>query len=160
MQHEAKTTSHKDAGGKDVISFLKGQHKQIKGLFEDVISARGSERERIFTDLKKLMSAHEAAEEKIVHPAAKVALKDGDAEVAARLAEETEAKRTIAALEKLDVRSEEFEGKIRKLQGAVLAHASSEEKEEFDELATKLDASKLREMGAQVVAAEADAAKS
>jgi hemerythrin superfamily protein len=143
-----------------VISFLKGQHKQIKGLFEDVISARDSERERLFNDLKKLMSAHEAAEEKIVHPAAKTALKDGDAEVAARLAEETEAKRTIAALEKLDVRSDEFETKIRKLQGAVLAHASSEEKEEFDKLATKLDESKLQAMRTQVVAAEADASKS
>jgi hemerythrin superfamily protein len=157
MQQETKTTSGKGAGGKDVISFLKGQHKQIKSLFEDVIAARDSERERVFTDLKKLISAHEAAEEKIVHPAAKTALKDGDAEVGARVAEETEAKRAIAALAKLDVRSDAFESQIRKLQSAVLAHAASEEKEEFDKLATKLDESKLKEMGAQVVAVEANA---
>jgi len=151
---------HQDSkviGSKDVIGFLKGQHEQIKGLFENVVAARGAKREKIFVELKSLLSAHEAAEEKVVHPEAKQTLPGGPAEVAARVGEETEAKKALAALSQLDVSSDEFETKIRKLQGAVLAHAKSEEKEEFDKLADKLDEKKLKDMRKAVEAVEADA---
>ncbi len=103
------------------------------------------------------MSAHEAAEEKVVHPEAKHTIAGGDAEVAARVNEEREAKKALAALSELDVASDEFEAKIRKLQSAVLAHAKSEEKEEFDKLAGKLDERKLKEMRKAVEAVEAGA---
>jgi hemerythrin superfamily protein len=146
-------------GSTDVIDFLKSQHEQIKTMFEEVIAAKGPARERLFGNLQDLMTAHEAAEEKVVHPAAKRAIDGGAAEVAQRLAEEDEAKETLAALDKLDVNSREFEAKFRKLQSAVLKHAKSEEKEEFDELAGKLDEGKLMAMREQVVAAEADASK-
>jgi hemerythrin superfamily protein len=155
MAHGTRTN-----GSKDVIDFLKEQHEQIKGMFEDVISAKGPERERLFRNLQDLMLAHEAAEEKVVHPAAKRAIHGGDAEVAARLVEEQQAKKTLAALDELDVRSKEFEDRLRVLQSAVLRHAKSEEKEEFDKLANELDERKLKAMRAQVVAVEADAAKS
>jgi hemerythrin superfamily protein len=144
-------------GSKDVIGFLKAQHEQIKGLFEKVVAARGAEREKLFVQLKSLMSAHEAAEEKIVHPAAKGVIKDGPMEVAARESEEMEAKKALAALSRLDVSSDQFETKIRELQSAVLAHASSEEKEEFDKLTGKLDEGKLKEMRKAVEAVEAGA---
>jgi hemerythrin superfamily protein len=155
MNHGEKRSS----GGNDVIDFLKGQHEQIKGMFEDVIAAKGPAREKLFRSLQSLMTAHEAAEEKVVHPAAKRTIEGGAAEVAARLAEEAEAKKTLAALDKLDVRSAEFETTIKKLRGAVLRHAKSEEKEEFDQLAGELDANKLKAMREQVVAVEADASK-
>jgi hemerythrin superfamily protein len=151
---------HRDSkviGSKDVIGFLKGQHEQIKGLFENVVAARGAEREKIFFQLKSLLSAHEAAEEKVVHPAAKQTLPGGPAEVAARVGEETEAKKAVAALSQLDVSSDEFETKIRKLQSAVLAHAASEEKEEFDKLADELDEKELKDMRKAVESVEAGA---
>ncbi len=154
MNHPSKIS-----GSKDVIGFLKGQHEQIKEMFEEVIAAEGRERAKIFHDLRALMAAHEAGEAKVVHPAARLAITGGEAEVAARLAEENEAKKTLAALDALDVRSAEFETKIRKLQSAVLAHASAEEKEEFDKLAGELDEGKLKAMRELVVAAEADASK-
>jgi hemerythrin superfamily protein len=66
--------------------------------------------------------------------------------VAARLAEEKEAKRALSALEKLDVGSKEFESKFRTLRKAVLAHAHSEETKEFDKLAEKLDTTELEDM--------------
>jgi len=155
MNHGARINS-----SKDVIGFLKGQHHQIKGIFEEVIAATGSTREKIFHDLQALMSAHETAEEKVVHPTAKHILRGGPAEVAARLAEETEAKKTLAALDKLDVESPEFETKIRELQSAVLAHAKSEEKEEFDKLQVTLAPAKLKDMRKDVEAVEARATKS
>jgi hemerythrin superfamily protein len=145
----------KIVGSKDVIGFLKAQHHQIKGLFEEVVAARGAERAKSFLELKKLMTAHEAAEEKIVHPAAKSAIPGGPAEVAARVKEELEAKKALTQLSQLDPSSDEFEAEIRKLQSAVLAHASAEEKEEFDKLPGKIDESKLKEMRKAVEAVEA-----
>jgi hemerythrin superfamily protein len=152
MNHLPKVT-----GSKDVIGFLKAQHEQIKWLFEKVVAARGEAREALFAQLKSLLSVHEAAEERIVHPEAKRAIKDGPMEVAARTNEEKEAKKALAALGQLDVASDEFETKIRDLQSAVLAHADSEEKEEFDKLASKLDAGKLKDMREALEAVEAGA---
>jgi hemerythrin superfamily protein len=81
----------------------------------------------------------------------------GAAEVAARLKEENEAKKALSALEKLDVESTTFELRLRALQKAVLAHAESEETEEFDKLAEKLDESELEEMRDEAEEVEGDA---
>jgi hemerythrin superfamily protein len=140
MNHGSSSSS------RDVIGFLKSQHEQIKGLFEQVLAAKGPARKKSFTTLKTLMAAHEAAEEEVVHPAAKRAIAGGKAEVAARLEEENEAKKALSALEKLDVESKEFESKLRTLQKAVLAHAHSEETKEFDKLAEELDTDELETM--------------
>jgi hemerythrin superfamily protein len=147
----------KIAGSKDVVGFLKSQHAQIKTLFEQVIAETGSERLNSFAHLKRLMAAHEAAEEQVVHPTAKAAIAGGPAEVATRTKEEREAKRALSELAVLDVSSPEFETKIRVLQSAVLAHASSEEREEFDKLEKKLSESKLKDMRVEVERVEAAA---
>ncbi len=140
--HEPRSSSSSG----DVIGFLKGQHEQIKRLFEEVLAAKGPAREKAFTTLSELMTAHEAAEEEVVHPAAKRVIAGGPAEVAARLKEEKEAKEALSALVKLDAGSREFETRFRTLQKAVLAHAASEEAKEFDKLAEKLDTEELQAM--------------
>jgi hemerythrin superfamily protein len=140
MNHTSSSNS------RDVIGFLKSQHEQIKGLFEQVLAAEGAARKESFMTLKALMAAHEAAEEKVVHPAAKRAIEGGTAEVAERLEEENKAKRALSELDELDVDSREFQSKFLTLQKAVLAHARSEETKEFDKLAEKVDSKKLQAM--------------
>ena len=132
--------------GSDVVGFLKGQHEQIKSLFEQVIAGVGSDREQAFVQLRRLLAVHETAEEEIVHPRAKREIADGDAIVGARLKEEHEAKDMLAELEKLDVASPEFEKKIRSLQSDVLAHAEAEEQKEFARLESELDDEQLQRM--------------
>ncbi|HEX4341577.1 MAG TPA: hemerythrin domain-containing protein [Polyangiaceae bacterium] len=132
--------------GKDVVSFLKGQHQQVKGLLEGVLAATGKEREKAFFTLRRMLAVHETAEEEIVHPAARKNLPDGEAIVRARLHEEHEAKQALVALESLDVDSPEFETKFRKLKAAVLAHAESEETEEFEQLGQTLEPARLERM--------------
>jgi hemerythrin superfamily protein len=139
--------------GEDVVSYLKHQHKQVKGLLARVLENTGKKRETAFGDLRRMLAVHETAEEEIVHPAAR-ALPGGDAEVEARLKEENAAKKALVALEKLDVDSVEFETKFRALQADVLAHAESEEKLEFDRLGSKLDAAQLKRMKKAVEFAE------
>ncbi len=143
--------------GVDVVSFLEEQHQQIKALFQQVIESRGDAREKAFFQLRRLLAVHETAEEEIVHPAARRALPDGDALVEARLMEENQAKTALAAIEKLEVDSVEFDAQIRALQTAVIAHAESEEQQEFARLGAKLDASRLEGMRKAVQFAEAAA---
>ena len=45
--------------GKDVVSFLKGQHQQVKSMMEDVSTRSGKERERAFFDLRRMLAVHE-----------------------------------------------------------------------------------------------------
>ncbi|MGH7284529.1 MAG: hemerythrin domain-containing protein [Polyangiaceae bacterium] len=142
------------SSGTDVVSFLKEQHVQVKGLFERVLSLRGDARTKAFIELRRTMAVHETAEEEIVHPVARRNLPNGQKIVEARLQEENEAKRVLSELERYGIDSPEFETKLRKLQAAVLAHAESEERTEFDRLANMLDQSKLERMRKAVKFAE------
>jgi hemerythrin superfamily protein len=141
--------------GNDVVSFLKEQHQQVKGLLEKVTSARGEARAQAFYTLRRTLAVHETAEEEIVHPAARRALPNGQSIVEARLREEGEAKKALTELEKLDVDSAEFESKFNALKSAVIAHAEAEEREEFSALGAKFDPGKLESMRKAVELAEA-----
>lgn len=132
--------------GKDVVSFLKGQHEQVKALFQEVTVKTGKDREEAFYRLRRMLAVHETAEEEIVHPAARRTLPDGEAVVNARLHEEHEAKEALTAIEKLDIDSAEFENAFRKLKADVISHAEAEEREEFNELALSLEPARLERM--------------
>jgi hemerythrin superfamily protein len=147
-------TSTELSSGRDVVTFLTGQHEQIKALFEDVVQASGEQRTTAFTALRRLLAVHETAEEEIVHPRARREIDGGEDIVGARLKEENEAKQTLAALEKMDVDSAEFETMFRELQADVLTHAKAEEEQEFSRLAAELDAAELERMRNAVKLAE------
>jgi hemerythrin superfamily protein len=138
----------------DVVGFLKGQHEQIKSMFEKVLAGSGSDREEAFVRLRRLLAVHETAEEEIVHPRAKREIANGEAVVDARLQEEHEAKEALTELEKLDVASPEFETKLRTLQADVIAHAEAEEHQEFEKLGAELDDDQLGRMRKAVELAE------
>ena len=142
------------SSGTDVVSFLKEQHVQVKGLFERVLAARGDARTKAFVELRRMLAIHETAEEEIVHPVARRNLPNGDKIIEARLQEENEAKRALSELERFGIDSPEFEAKLRTLYSAVLAHAESEERTEFERLANMLDQSRLERMRKAVKFAE------
>jgi len=140
--------------GQDVITFLVAQHRRIKQLFSEVRTTEGEQRQRTFTDLRRLLAVHETAEEEIVHPAARKALPGGDAIVNARLQEENKAKKQLSALEALDPNSPEFEAQFSTFTMDVLAHADAEERQEFEPLASSLDEEELTRMRRTVELAE------
>ena len=142
------------SNGTDVIGFLKAQHEQVKALFGQVLSSAGKERAQAFFTLRRMMAIHETAEEEIVHPAARRSVPGGDAIVDARLKEENKAKKALAELESMDLMSSQFETKLRALQTDVLAHAESEEQQEFNQLATRLEPAVLAKMRRAVQLAE------
>jgi hemerythrin superfamily protein len=140
--------------GNDLVTFLKGQHKLVKSLFETVITTTGEERTRSFYALRRLMAVHETVEEEIVHPAARRELPDGNAIVDARLDEENAAKAALTDLERLNADSPEFDAKIRTLRSKVLAHAEAEEQEEFARLGAILAPERLERMRKAAMVAE------
>jgi hemerythrin superfamily protein len=142
------------SNGADVVAFLKGQHQEIKALFNQVDATEGDDREEAFYALRRLLAVHETAEEEIVHPAARRALADGETIIAARLREENQAKKTLAQLEKLDLDSEEFETQFAAFAASVITHAESEEEQEFERLADHLDQRRLESMRTAVKLAE------
>jgi hemerythrin superfamily protein len=141
----------------DVVSFLKAQHEEIKGRFQQVLGTTGEQRQAAFDDLRRLLAVHETAEEEVVHPRAKRAITDGESIVDARLSEENEAKKVLAALEELDVNSAEFDQRFAAFQLDVIAHAEAEEHQEFAQLRLELDDEQLRRMRNAVKLAEATA---
>jgi hemerythrin superfamily protein len=141
----------------DVVELLLAQHARIEELFVLVIGGTGQARQDAFDELVRLLSVHETAEEKVLHPLARRLPGGGDALVEDRLAEEREAKRMLKTLNDAGVGADGFETGILLLREAVLAHARYEERYEFPQLRQHLDAERLRDLAGTVRAAEATA---
>jgi hemerythrin superfamily protein len=142
------------SSGADVVSFLKGQHQEIKALFNQVDATEGDERAEAFYALRRLLAVHETAEEEIVHPVARRALPDGEIIIEARLREENQAKKVLSELEKLDLDSEDFDMLFAEFSASVIEHAEAEERQEFERLADHLDQRRLERMRDAVKLAE------
>jgi hypothetical protein len=138
----------------DVVQLLERQHAHIRALFATVDSAGPESRQAAFEELRRFLAVHEAAEELVTHPRARVA-EGGNAVVDQRLEEETAAKKMLAELDGMKVTDERFESLFAELRGAVLAHAEAEEREEFPLLRQENDARRLEVMATAVRAAEA-----
>ncbi|NKZ02257.1 hemerythrin domain-containing protein [Actinomadura latina] len=151
-----QTTPRNAETTEDVIDLLKAQHGRIRDLFDQVMHSEGTEREKSFRELVKLLAIHETAEEEIVHPVAR-RLPGGDGIVDDRLAEEREAKELLSELDGMDVDDPRFMKSLDRLRMDVLTHARAEERYEFDRLKVEFSAAQLRGFAAAVRAAEATA---
>ena len=123
----------------DVIVFLRSQHTLLRELLGAVLVVRGEDRGQAFARLRRTLAVHEAAEQAMLHPLARRTLPRGGSIVAARVAEEEATKSAIAALERLNVDSAEFEAGFHVAEATVLRHIQAEEREEFSILAGRSD---------------------
>jgi hemerythrin superfamily protein len=122
----------------DVIEFLLNQHRQVRGLLDDVLATTGEERQRYFDTVREMLARHETAEEMIVRPLTKKA-PGGEAIAQGRMDEENEAKEVLADLEKMDVDSPAFTQRFTGFRASVLEHAEHEETQEFPLLRQNTD---------------------
>jgi hemerythrin superfamily protein len=139
----------------DVVDLLITQHTQIRDLFLEVESANGKARGELFRRLVRLLAVHETAEEQLVHPLARLQVQGGGDIVDDRLAEEHQAKRALAALEKMGPDAPEFPRLLAELRASVLEHAGHEEAYEFRYLRRDVPAIELRALVPLIKAAEA-----
>lgn len=141
----------------DVVAFLTAQHEQIKELLEQVATTDGAARAQVFTELRRLLVVHEAAEAEVVHARARVEIEDGEAIVSARLEEEHQAEEALLDLETLDFDSGEFQTMFARFRRDVLGHAEKEEREEFTRLVEELDDTQLAQLRTAAESAQATA---
>ncbi|HEX5095003.1 MAG TPA: hemerythrin domain-containing protein [Acidimicrobiia bacterium] len=116
----------------DVVDAIRKDHREIEQMLAAVESAQGTAKKDAFDQLARKLSAHEAAEEEVVHPLTEDL---GATDVAASVEmEESEASVLLSDMASMDVASSEFEAAFQKLKLAVMAHARHEESEEHPRL--------------------------
>lgn len=136
----------------DVVGTLLEQHARIRDLFAEVKSTEGDHKRQAFDELRALLAVHETAEEMIIRPVARETA--GKQEADARNHEEEEANKVLAALEKMDVASTEFDTRLAEFERAVVDHAEHEENEEFPAVHEGRTEDQLKRMGTTLRAAE------
>lgn len=136
------------------INFLLGQHQKVSQLIEAVRDGTGQARQDYFDQLRELLAVHETAEELILRPITRTEVPGGDMVADARMAEENEAKKVLADLEKMDVDSTEFTTAFANFADDVLAHAHNEETYEFPLVREHQDPQALETMGEALERAE------
>ena len=123
----------------DIVDALIDDHNEFRALFARLDSTPAGGREDLFREIVSELARHEAAEEAVVHPAARDAAGNGGTVVDAVLEEESRAEKLMADMEKMDPESDEFLAAFESLRRDVLAHAEHEERDEFPQLRRNLD---------------------
>lgn len=130
----------------DLIDAIAADHDEARRLFAKVETASSAEaKQHAFTDLARMLVAHETAEQEIVHPLTRRG-PDGDRIVAARLEEEAKAEKALAGLERLSVGSDEWTADFASFRSDVLEHADDEEAKEHPRLREAAGADRLRQL--------------
>jgi len=146
-----------DTSSHNLIDAVQQDHREVERLLDAVESASGDARRDAFAQLVEKLKAHEAAEQKVVHP---LTTELGDADEAEALeAEESAAEKAIKELEGLDVDSPEFEAGFARLRSDVVQHAEEEEREEHPLILSETSDDELQRRGAEFEAAERTAAE-
>lgn len=145
----------------DVVAFLEDQHRDIADLLDEMLGMHGLARKRAFGELRRLLTAHEAAEDAILHPFARRTVPFGELVVAARTTEEHVVQKTVAFLDTVDVDSAAFETRFQILRTTLMEHIDLEEREELEHLRHSIDREQLERLGiaAEVVEAIAPASR-
>jgi hemerythrin superfamily protein len=140
-------------GTEDIVAVLLHQHEQVKACFAELMAADPGMRLEVFDRLRALLAMHETAEEMVLRPATR---KAGAEDVADhRNAEEEQATRMLADLEKMETDDAQFLEKLAVLHQEVLVHAQAEEAMEFPLIVDAVPADERQEMGRRLLAVEA-----
>jgi hemerythrin superfamily protein len=122
--------------GASVPAVLVDQHRRLRELLAEVGSGAGADRRRSFERFRRLLAAHETAEEMVVRPVS-AQIMDRDA-VAERNHEERRIVQLLAVMEKLDASDSGFEELLPAFAEALDAHLTLEETSEFPILEAEL----------------------
>jgi hemerythrin-like domain-containing protein len=120
------------------------------GAGSTVIAARREVAQRLVSD----SSRHEAAEEEYFWPTVRESLADGDTLADQGIAQEQEARQTLARLQRLDADQDEFDDVVAALIPAVRRHIEFEETQVWPVLRGALAAADARELGDKLAKAK------
>ena len=138
--------------GRDVISVLTEDHREVEGMFVRIeqIAPGNPERKRLADLVVRELVRHAEAEEVYVYPAFRRFLPDGDAIADREIDEHSAAERSMKQLERLAADDPAFDRLLAQLMTEVREHVAEEEGDYFPLLAAHAPAADLETLGRAV----------
>jgi hemerythrin superfamily protein len=136
----------------NATALLKKQHKDVRGLFKEVLEVEDPEsRRQLCEKIGQELMVHTKIEEEIFYPAVRDLDDKGEEMILEALEEHHVVDLVLAELPQVDPEDERFYAKMTVLQDLVDHHAKEEEKEMF-KFAQKLGREELAELGERMEA--------
>lgn len=138
--------------GRDVISVLTGDHREVEEMFVRIeqLAPGSPERKRLADLVVRELVRHAEAEEVYVYPAFRRFLPDGDAIADREIDEHSAAERSMKELERLGADDPAFDRLLAQLMTEVREHVAEEEGDYFPLLAAHAPAADLETLGRAV----------
>jgi hemerythrin superfamily protein len=142
--------------GKDAISLLKSDHREVEGWFEDFKKARADTRKQdLASKICEALTIHATIEEEIFYPAFHEATQEDDLYHEAQV-EHDGAKNLIAKIEQSDPSDELFDAQVNVLSEMIKHHVREEEKRDGMFAKARQSDMDLDEIGRQLEARKAE----
>jgi hypothetical protein len=134
----------------DIVDLLRREHEQIRQLCTDVRTAgRGQKKSRLAL-LQHTVHLHELGELAVAHPAARGSGPNGGAIGLACQSEGEQLERSLTELGRLGVEHPGFDAGFAALSGALLDHATRQERDEFPLLRRNVPTDRLHMMASEM----------
>ena len=130
----------------DAFSLLKADHEKVAELFEQLESANGQAKLRVFEQIKTELDLHAHIEEKIFYPALEKPKQTHDLTLEA-YEEHDVVKKLLRELSRAKTANEEWEAKAKVLQENVEHHVEEEENELFTKASSVLGEEDIEALG-------------
>jgi hemerythrin-like domain-containing protein len=138
----------------DAFNLLKADHRKVEELFEQLESASGQAKMRVFEQIKTELDLHTHIEEKIFYPALEKPKQTHDLTLEA-YEEHDVVKKLLQELSRARTANEEWEAKAKVLQENVEHHVEEEEGELFPKAEAALSEEQIETLGEQMEAEKA-----
>ena len=138
----------------DAFNLLKADHRKVEELFEQLESASGQAKIRVFQQIKTELELHTHIEETIFYPALEKPKQTHDLTLEA-YEEHDVVKKLLQELGRARTPNEEWEAKAKVLQENVEHHVEEEEGELFPKASSALGADEIETLGEQMEAEKA-----
>ena len=134
----------------NAIDFLVSQHRSMETMLAGVLDAATEARPRLYAEAADQLTMHISAEEVVFYPAVKAARTEDI--LLESLEEHLSLKRLMADLLTLGQDEPTFVPKFKVLKEQAEHHHQEEEEHLFPKVKALLDASRLEELGAEMIA--------
>jgi len=138
----------------DAFNLLKEDHRKVEELFEQLESAQGQAKMRVFEQIKSELELHTHIEEKVFYPALEKPKQTHDLTLEA-YEEHDVVKKLLQELGRARTPNEEWEAKAKVLQENVEHHVEEEEGELFPKASSALGADEIETLGEEMEAEKA-----
>ena len=135
----------------DAFNLLKADHRKVEELFEQLESASGQAKMRVFEQIKMELDLHAHIEETVFYPALEKPKQTHDLTMEA-YEEHDVVKKLLRELSRARTPNEEWEAKAKVLQENVEHHVEEEEGELFPKASSALGADEIETLGEQMEA--------